>query len=172
MPCPLHALLTPRGSLTFRTTIRPRNLHPLKATQSPICTTQSRPMAGHKSQRRNPTSHLADARGKNVWVSRGRGKPVAKREMQQFQGILSSRVPRPPPLARPPKVTFYVCRAFKRLAQGSSFQAAEAVASGRANERRSKPIPTCTFFVRLLEAREVMCPCPPGLTGSGAARGP
>ena len=103
---------------------------------------------------------------------RPRGKPVAKREMQQFQGILSSRVPRPPPQARPPKVTFYVCRAFKRLAQGSSFQAAEAVASGRANERRSKPIPTCTFLVRSLEVREVMCPFPPGLTGSGAERGP
>ena len=26
------------------------------------------------------------------------------------------------------------------------------------------------FFVRSLEVREVMCPCPPGLTGSGAAR--
>ena len=66
MPCPLHALLTPRGSVTFRTTIRPRNLHPLKAIQSPICTTQKPPMAGHKSQRRNPTSRLADARGMNV----------------------------------------------------------------------------------------------------------
>ena len=53
----------------------------------------------------------------------------------------------PPPLARPPKVTFYVCRAFGRFAEGSSFQAAEAAASGRANERRSKPIPTCTFLV-------------------------
>ena len=75
-----------------------------------------------------------------------RGKPVAKREMQQFQSILSSRVPHPHPWHDHPKVTFYVCRAFKRLAQGSSFQAAEAVASGRANERRSKPIPTCTFL--------------------------
>ena len=87
-----------------------------------------------------------------------RGKPFAKREMQQFQGILSSRVPRPPPQARPPKVTFYVCRAFKRLAQGSSFQAAEAVASGRANERRSKPIPNMHFFVRSLEVRGMISP--------------
>ena len=29
-----------------------------------------------------------------------------------------------------------------------------------------------TNFGRSLEVREVMCPCPPGLTGSGAARGP
>ncbi len=97
----------------------------------------------------NPKGEIHTPSRQNQRQERLRGKPVAKREMQQFQGILSSRVPRPPPQARPPKVTFYVCRAFKRLAQGSSFQAAEAVASGRANERRSKPIPTCTFlFVR------------------------
>ena len=29
-----------------------------------------------------------------------------------------------------------------------------------------------TCFVRSHEVREVICPCPPGLTGSGAARGP
>ena len=101
MPCPLPASLTPRGSVTFRTTIRPRNLHPLKATQSPICTTQSRPMAGHKSQRRNP--HPSRRRQRHERLP---GEPVAKREMQQFQGILLSRVPHPHPWHDHPRSPF------------------------------------------------------------------
>jgi hypothetical protein len=89
-------------------------------------------------------SHMPS--GRRQRHERLRGKPVAKRETQQFQGILLSRVPHPHPSHDHPRSPFYVCRAFKRLAQGSSFQAAEAVASGRANERRSKPIPTCIFL--------------------------
>ena len=147
MPCPLHALLTPRGSVTFRTmTIRPRNLHSLKAVQSPICTTQSRPMAGHKSQRRNPHPSRRRQRHERLRID-GEGQARCKTGNATIPGHSIEPSSSPPPLARPPKVTFYVCRAFGRFAEGSSFQAAEAAASGRANERRSKPIPTCTFLV-------------------------
>jgi len=120
VPCPLHALLTPRGSVTFRTTIRPRNLHPLKATQSPICTTQSRPMAGHKSQRRNP--HAVSPKPE---AGTSAGQARCKTGNATIPGHSIEPSSSPPPQARPPKVTFYVCRAFGRFARGSSFHSAE-----------------------------------------------
>jgi len=165
VPCPLHASLTPRGSVTFRTTIRPRNLHPLKAMQSPICTTQSRPMAGHKSQRRNP--HPSRRRQRH---ERLRGKPVAKREMQQFQGFLSSRVPHPHPGHDHPRSPFMFV-GHSSTCSGQFLSSRRGCRIGASQRTKVEAHTNMHFFGRSLEAREVMCPCSPGLTGSGAARG-
>ena len=149
MPCPLPALLTPRGSVTFRTTIRPRNLHPLKATQSPICTTQSR-----RWRVTNPKGEIHIPSRRRQRHERLRGKPVAKREMQQFQGILSSRVPHPHPWHDHPRSPF--------MFVGHSSDLLRAVPAPprlphRGERTKVEAHTNMHFFVRLLE----VSPCSP-----------
>ncbi len=100
-----------------------------------------------------------------------RGKPVAKREMQQFQGILSSRVPHPHPWHDHPRSPFMFVGHSSDLLRAVPFKPPRLWHRGEPTNEGRSPYQTCTNFGRSLEVREVMCPCPPGLTGSGAARG-
>ena len=167
MPCPLHASLTPRRSVTFRRTIRPRNLHPLKATQSPICTTQSRPMAGHKSQRRNPTSRLADARGMNVCGA----SPLQNGKCNNSRAFYRAEFLTPTP-GTTTQGHLLCLSGIQATCSGQFLSSRRGCRIGASQRTKVEAHTNMHFFVRSLEVREVMCPFPPGLAGGGAARGP
>ena len=104
MPCPLHASLTPRkegeGDISHNDPCpksSPSESHPFAHLYHSKA-------ADGGSQIPKAKSHIPSRRRQRH--ERLRGKPVAKRETQQFQGILSSRVPHPHPWHDHPRSPF------------------------------------------------------------------
>ena len=87
-----------------------------------------------------------------------RGKPVAKRETQQFQGILSSRVPHPHPWHDHPRSPFMFVGHSSDLLRAVPFKPRRGCRIGASQRTKVEAHTNMHFFVRSLEAREVMCP--------------
>ena len=124
------------------------------------------PDGGSQIPKAKSTSHLADARGMIVCGA----SPLQNGKCNNSRAFYRAEFLTPTP-GTTTQGHLLCLSGIQATCSGQFLSSRRGCRIGASQRTKVEAHTNMHFFVRSNEAREVMCPCPPGLTGSGAARG-